>query len=191
MIEESGTSYVQMPKRLYSLIERTVVELYAECGVNTMPLDPFSIIEKKGYILRSYANLKSNVLRGLLSTRNDLEAFNFFDPSIKKYGIFYNTKLNSRRIRFTLMHEIGHIVLGHKEESSLAKKEADFFAAYSLAPYPLINVKECEDCSDVENTFDVSSQCAQIAFASYQNWYKYGGDDYKPHELKLIKMIKL
>lgn len=191
MIEENETSYVQIPKRLYSMIEKKVVELYDECGVKTMPLDPFAVIEKKGYILRSYSNLDSDILNDLLTAKSDLEAFNFFDPSIQKYGIFYNTALNGRRIRFTLMHEIGHIVLGHKEESPLAKKEADFFAAYALAPYPLIHITDCEDCFDVEDIFDVSSQCAQIAFASYQNWYKYGGKDYKPHELKLIKMIKM
>lgn len=190
MIEESGTSNVYIPKCRYSTIEEKVVELYEECGVNTMPLDPFSIIEKKGYILRPYSSIKRHVLNGLLSAKSDLEAFNFFDPSIQKYVIFYNSNQNIQRIRFTLMHEIGHIVLGHKEESALAKKEADAFAAYALAPYPLIHINECEDYIDVEYNFDVSAQCAQIAFAYYQNWFKFGGN-YKPHELKLINMIKM
>lgn len=190
MIEESGTCYVQIPKRRYSAIEKKVVELYDACGVNTIPLNPISILETKGYILRRYSDLDCDVLNDLLAAKSDLEAFNFLNPYIQKYVIYYNSNQNIKRIRFTLMHEIGHIVLGHKEESPLAKKEADFFAAYALAPYPLINFKECEDCIDVEKIFDVSAQCAQIAFASYQNWYKFGGNDYKTHELKLINMIK-
>ena len=44
-----------------------------------------------------------------------------------------------RRIRFTIMHEIGHIVLDHTEHSDLAESEANFFAKYALAPPPLVH----------------------------------------------------
>lgn len=190
MIDKSETLYVQIPKRRYTEIEKKVVELYKECGIKNIPINPFLVIKKRGYIIKPYSIIKPNILNRLMSTRRDLEAFNFFDPSIQKYSIYYDSNQNVQRIRFTLMHEIGHIVLGHKEESALAKKEADFFAAYALAPYPLIHIYECEDSIDVEVKFNVSAQCAQIAFASYQNWYKFGGDEYKPHELILIKMVK-
>ena len=37
--------------------------------------------------------------------------------------IVYNDKMPEHRIRFSIMHEIGHIVLDHSEDSELAEKE--------------------------------------------------------------------
>ena len=44
------------------------------------------------------------------------------------FYIFYDDSMYDRRIRFTIMHEIGHIVLDHTEHSDLAESEANFFA---------------------------------------------------------------
>ena len=42
--------------------------------------------------------------------------------------IYYNDKKDAGRIRFTILHEIGHFVLGHLQQSDLAESEANFFA---------------------------------------------------------------
>ena len=39
---------------------------------------------------------------------------------------------------FTIMHEIGHIDMGHKHGSQLAEVIANHYAGYALAPSPLI-----------------------------------------------------
>lgn len=46
--------------------------------------------------------------------------------------------------RFTLAHELGHIVLGHEGESSAADREANHFAAHLLLPRPLLALQELD-----------------------------------------------
>lgn len=41
--------------------------------------------------------------------------------------IFYNDSRDRRRIRFTILHEIGHFVFGHCRRSDLAEAMANFF----------------------------------------------------------------
>ena len=49
------------------------------------------------------------------------------------------TKKGYGRINNTIMHEIGHIVLDHSEDSELAEKEVKFFAKYALVPPVLVH----------------------------------------------------
>lgn len=100
------------------------------------------------------------------------------------YKIFYNDSHCIERQRFTIMHEIGHIELGHKESSAFAEMCANYYAAYSLAPSPLIGLFKCEDYIDVSIRFNISYECAIYAFDRFERRsnmpYKL-----KPYEMKL------
>ncbi len=80
--------------------------------------------------------------------------------------------------------------MGHKQESDLAKKIADAYAAYSLAPSPLIYALKCEDYIDVANRFNVSPECAYYCFQRYTNWYYFSGD-IKAHEQMMMRQFGL
>lgn len=41
-------------------------------------------------------------------------------------------------MRFTLLHEFGHIVLKHNDQSENNEKEANFFAAQCIIPNALL-----------------------------------------------------
>lgn len=97
----------------------------------------------------------------------------YIDPEIKKQVICFDDSQPICRQRFTIMHEIGHIDLGHKHGSQLAKTIANHYAGYALAPFPLIKKFNCEDFGDITSVFYVSDECAYWRFNSYQNWLKY------------------
>ena len=52
--------------------------------------------------------------------------------------IIYNTDLYDRRLRHTLLHEIGHVKLYHKKHGAVEEIEAHFFAAQANAPNVII-----------------------------------------------------
>ena len=58
------------------------------------------------------------------------------------------------------MHEIGHIVLGHTEDSELAEAEVKFFAKYALAPPVLMEKYNVTNIVDVLSHFDISMEAA-------------------------------
>ena len=87
------------------------------------------------------------------------------------------------------MHEIGHIILDHTEESELAESEANFFAKYSIAPPPLIHAAKCEAYLDIAEVFDISIQAAYYSMIYYQKWLQYGPYNYEPFELRMLEIF--
>ena len=88
------------------------------------------------------------------------------------------------------MHEIGHIVLGHSEESDLAEAEANFFAKFALAPPVLIHKLGANSPQEVAEKFDLGIQFASYAYGYYLKWQRYRKFDYTSYELKILKLFE-
>ena len=170
-----------LTSKMYDKIEELVVSLYEDLKIENSPINPFKIAEQKGYILNPYSKIAEE-LRVLL--RNNGMVGTFVRTKEGIYKIFYDDSDVQVRQRFTIMHEIGHIVLGHKENSSFAEKCANYYASYSLSPTPLIGVYDCEDFIDVSTRFNISYESAIYAFNRYMKWLQMP-NDLKPYEIKL------
>ena len=179
-------SSLKLPSWYYERIEKTVVSLFKDLGVHDIPIDPFSIAQEKDYILRPFSSMPHNERAELLKRR--LEGLSFYHPDKNSFIICYNDRIGISRIKFTIMHEIGHIIMGHREESDLARKIADYFAAYALAPSPLIFQLKCEDYITLSDIFAISLECADYSFQRYNNWLNYGGN-LKDYEIELISLF--
>ncbi len=90
------------------------------------------------------------------------------------------------RVQNTIMHEIGHIVLGHTEDSELAEAEVKFFAKYALAPPVLMEKYNVTNIVDVLSHFDISMEAAYYALKYYQKWRKQHTDTYTDYEVRLL-----
>ena len=181
---------VKIPSWRYDEIENKIVDLYIDEQINKIPINPFSIIKHEGYIAIPFSQFKQPIATAS-SNDEENDAFSFFSPQHNTFIIVYDDEKPLIRLRFTLMHEIGHIVLGHKCESELAKKEADYFAAYALAPSPLILYLADNEPTTIKNKFWVSNQCAEICANRFSNWLTYGGQELKNYEKKLIDLFSL
>ena len=188
MIDNESACDAKIPSWKYEDIERRVTKLYEEQSINRLPIDPFEIIKKRGYMPIPFSAFEKGDLPECANEDND--AFSFYAPTLKTYVIVYNDKKPLRRIRFTLMHEIGHIDLGHKCESDLARKMADYYAGYALAPSPLVEKFASEKIADIASVFKVSIDCADVCSQRYQKWLRYGGSSLKDYEIDLINRFK-
>ena len=88
------------------------------------------------------------------------------------------------------MHEIGHIVLNHTEDSELAEKEVKFFAKYALAPPVLIYKFGLNNLIDVADKFDISLEAADYALDYYHKWLRYADTGYKDYEVKILRLFE-
>ncbi len=189
MMDSIRTAKIKIPSWKYEKTEKAVVDLYVEQGIHSLPIDPFFIIKNRGYVLIPFSKLNNvNSQRGILDDNND--AFSFYSLEHKTYVIVYNDDKPLNRIRFTLMHEVGHIDLGHKGESELARKMADCYAGYALAPSPLIWTHASEKIPDIIAVFWVSPDCANVCSRRYLNWLEYGGMQLKDYEIRLINLFQ-
>ena len=83
------------------------------------------------------------------------------------YEMVYDSRVRPSRLRFTLAHELGHIILKHKQETVVQEREADCFAAHLLAPRPvLVLLSEygvrMDDPSAVSEIFGLSMSASEV-----------------------------
>ncbi len=183
MTDENVKITPRIPSWRYREIEKKVVNLYKENGFYKPPIDPYEIIKNRGYKLVPFSRVDG--LTQIL--KEDKDAFSFLD-STGTTNIVYNDDKSYRRLRFTLMHEIGHVDLGHKERSALAEKEANYYAGYALAPSPFIMRYASKDKDVISNVFWISPDCANRCATRYVNWILYGGEHLKDYEEELLSL---
>ena len=188
MIDTQHISQFRISYSKYEEIERKVVDLYVEQDIRTIPIDPFEIIKKRNYKIIPFSTLSDTVHEIIGDVNND--AFSFFDIQSNNYVIVYNDDRPLLRLRFTLMHEIGHIDLNHRSESDLAKRMADYYAGYALAPTPLIYQFTMRDSDDVSQTFWVSKSCAKVRYDRFMNWLMYSDGEFRDYENTLLSLFQ-
>ncbi len=185
---------MQLPKDRCKEIISVVIKTFKKYNIRNIPIDCFEIAIKMDIILKPYSSLTPDGKRKAMEISQD----GFYMLTKEKVGIFtcmqkyifYNENRPEKRVRFTIMHEIGHVVLDHAEASDLAESEANFFAKYALAPPPLVHEKKPEDYLELAESFDLSNECASYSFNYYKKWLMYGGKNYRKEEIDLLNQFE-
>ena len=126
------------------------------------------------------------------STRKKMQNFSpdgFCAMNNGIWHIFYNDEVKKyERINNTILHEIGHIVLGHTEYSEVAEKEAKFFAKYALVPPILVERLGIKSFERIIDAFGVSYEAAYYAWDYYLKWSS-GNTEHSKYELRMLKLF--
>ncbi len=80
-----------------------------------------------------------------------------------KSEIYYNDRKGIYTIKFTLAHELGHIVLGHVDDDDVSRKEASCFARNLLCAVPIVDELEIETVGDLIYVFEVGKPMAEVS----------------------------
>lgn len=144
-----------------------VLEVYKECNIKKFPIDCFDILRHYGFRLMTYSELccRNPELYRLCSLFSD----DAFSDQINRI-IAYNTKAVSGRIRFSLMHELGHVIFQHKCDSIENEEIADCFASNMLAPRIAIKYYDCCNADKIHDTFGLSYTASNRAVQHYHKW---------------------
>ena len=157
----------------------TILDIYIRAGINAFPIDCFKIAQSLKIPLHKYSEL---------TEKKKQKCFTVSDNAFKLYGeIFYNDSFPHKgRQRFTLMHEIGHIIFEHSGETQENEDEADAFASNSLAPRIMIHKYRCETSDQIHDLFGLSYDASNRALVSYRNWYEnIAQTTHKPSEAEM------
>lgn len=146
-------------------IKEKVLKVYEKCDIHTFPIDCFSILHCYKIQVFTYEEAKEHNTDLYIAIKNySKDAIRF------KSTVYYNSSNSIGRIRFSLMHELGHIVLDHQGESQDNEDEADYFASYMLAPRVAIAVQNCKTADDIHDTFGLSYAAANKTLFDYKKW---------------------
>lgn len=153
----------------------------------TFPLDIFNLKTNYNIKILSFtdlANSNSCSYNEIVLLADESDAFKF-----EKSGIIliaYNEKiLNKNRIRWSIAHEYGHVILNHKNQSDQNEIEANFFAANLLLPRcilkELLEKRDFIDKKYIQDKFGISGEAADKYFSNINSrgfqFYKNEYDD--------------
>ena len=183
--DDPGCSWKLSDKR-YEEIKEIVVSTFEKYGVNCVPVSGFELATKMGITVIPYSAYKPEIQVLLKKKSDDGFCAQKQDGS---WHIFYNDDRDYGRINNTMLHEIGHTVLDHSEDSELAEFEVKFFAKYALVPPVLVLKLNLESAEEIQDVFDVSYQAAIYAWEYYQKWLGRN-TDYTAYEIRLLNLFE-
>lgn len=149
-------------KERYQIVRDTAWKALLDCNITSLPVDIVAMAEH--YNVPIYANSEVGTLEP-----------DEIGLSLKWKGqwvIVYDDTMINTRIRFTIAHELGHILLGHPEECSRKNKfiknrseieeEADKFAARILAPACVLRGLNLKSAEEIMAYCNISLSAARI-----------------------------
>lgn len=169
--------------------KRIAYRFLIEHGISTLPVDPFMIARLLGIPVASAGEMSEFMKQSRLYVLKKIIKSNdgsvvFIDGA---QFIAYNETIRSKgRIRWTITHEIGHIVLNHlvdfkktrverggltKKEYRVLEREADFFAGHVLAPPVILHKINAIKYSEILRICNLSKEAA-INRAGFQNRWR-------------------
>ncbi len=149
----------------YEVIKETTAHALQLGGIYELPICPHALAASLGIKLIPYSSLSPAKQKVCIEASSD--GFVLIDT------IYYNESRYEKRIRFTIMHEIGHIMLNHNTSTSEIEREANFFARFILAPPVLIYAHDrtCDiDKKTISEIFNISDEAAGYAYDYYLKW---------------------
>lgn len=140
-------------------------------GINSVPIFPDQLIRQcKNTALMAYKDYcalpyVSAIFPDAITFRHPEALTHLFETNGEKHWIVYYdpAMIHGDRWKFSMAHELGHIVMQHHGHSMAEEAEADFFAAHLLLPRPIIAelISRCVPLFEVNlyNLSNVSKAC--------------------------------
>lgn len=174
----------------YEYIKKQVIAVFVKYDIRCMPINGFEIAMKMGIQLIPYSSLSEKKLAAAQKISDD--GF-YMETSDGREYIYYNDEMGYERSNMTILHEIGHAVLGHDDnmDYDIIECEAKFFAKYAIAPPPLVHRIRPETPLDIMDFFDISYSAAEYAMSYYYKWRRRHNHigEYLSYENRLLMLF--
>jgi Zn-dependent peptidase ImmA (M78 family) len=176
----------------YAHIKTIVNDIYIKLNITQFPID---IIE----VINSFDNIKIVSYHQFMTDHNltkeetfeiltsDEGCTDHFKP-LNRFIIYYNDLDNKseKRIRWTLTHELGHILCGHYSENTkifseeltedeyrFKESEANHFTGLLLSNPMILNKLNIRSSYDIEVYCALSYEASKYRYDNYKKWCKY------------------
>ena len=159
-------------------------EILLACRVDKLPVDLNAVL--RHLEVRAYSYSRGRELleaAGLAEVAKQVSGLTFYAG--QQPVILYNDAETPQRIRFTVAHELGHLVLGHVQPGehtrqnrepqpgdSPAEQAANRFAADLLAPACVLWGLDLHRAEDIAKACKISIQAAQFRAERMEILYK-------------------
>lgn len=171
----------------YEEIKNEVVCLFEKADVHCMPINGYEIAASLNVNVIPYSAFTAS--KRELAIKLSPDGFAAFDSGKWRICVNDDGNIAFGRRNFTILHELGHIVLKHTEDSDLADAEANFFAKFAQCPPILIYQYGLTSVGDIMERFGVTLSSAKYALAYYNKWQRNSGQFYTNYEVRTCKLF--
>ncbi|MGN1194748.1 MAG: ImmA/IrrE family metallo-endopeptidase [Acutalibacteraceae bacterium] len=158
-----------MDYKLYQKSRDLSWDILIKEGITQLPVDVVSLCRQLGIAVKYYEPIDDN--DGMCVILKDIPV------------IFVKSNCTRQRKRFTIAHELGHILLGHVGKYELVNREpsyqdnpieesANVFASRLLAPACVLWGCKIETAEDIMRLCDISRQSAEYRMKRMHELYK-------------------
>lgn len=172
----------------YRKADEKALQIRIDYGLFEKNIDIYDLCRKLSYVLVKYSSLTEAQL-ALIG-----DAYGLDDGlTVKKRGvnyIFYNDSQIETRIRFTMVHEIGHSTDTIHSKEEYMEKIADHFARSILIPQCVLIYENYDDVYKVADDFNVSVSAAENALNAATRWWNHPNFKYTEKELEYLKLYE-
>lgn len=151
----------------YSIATNKAYEILSQVHPFRLETDIYMILSSfSTIVLHTYTDLaqRFNIsFEEVLETVSSEYGFTSRNRRTGKNEIYYNDRKDSSTIKFTLAHELGHIVLGHTKDDDISRKEASCFARNLLCAVPIIDELDIQTVGDLIYVFEVGEPMAEVS----------------------------
>ena len=145
-------------------LRRLVWSFIIEHSICSLPVDSLSLAQQNGWVVYTYDEFSrlvhSSAFALLLAHEN--EGFCFWSRRHQTYVICYNSHHPADVIRWTLAHEIAHIVLGHVGSDDYSETEAEGFCYRLLAPSVVLHACRYWTASEIARACGIPMDWAEV-----------------------------
>lgn len=173
----------------YEFIKGEVIHLFVIHKIRCIPVSGFELATKMNITLIPYSGLSRKKLREAMYSSPDGV---FVEKDGREYIYYNDIDFCYERQNWTILHEIGHIVLDHTGHGENEEEEANFFAKYAIAPPILVHEIGAKSPWDIHEKFDVSYEEAEYAYDYYCSWKRRFNrvKRFTEYEKKLLELYK-
>lgn len=174
-------------------IKETVLSVLRFADIHTLPVNLSVIL--RAYQIRSLP-LSAACEAGLNIQCRDGRTICQYRSEGMQYLILYNDSHNEARMRWTIAHELGHIMLDHVTQNDTVlermEAEANYFALQLLAPLAVLDAMDAKSASEIQALCGLSHQAAELRRRDFErrNRHKAKHGDTK-HDLLFLQQFAI
>lgn len=188
---------MRLSDQRYEEIKAIIANFLEDYDVKKIPVDVFGLAEK----MKIKIVFARDILEKHPKKTNEYvlyaypHSYLYYDPEAQRFIIYIDdVGTKKKRQRFSLAHELMHIILGHTTQNEINEAEANFGATYLLAPTSLALIRLRDEPlfipEIVEYIFDVSGPEAEIIVRYNSNRISLLDLDEKDYEKTINGLLK-
>lgn len=176
----------------YEEIRSAAADFIEDWGIASYPFSVWELVAKMRIRLVRYSELSDGLREQLKRYWPDAITIYPADYNPAKTTIIYNDEQGREHIRFSVAHELAHLILMHPATGKeVYEHEADIFANYLLAPAPLVLRDSQLDADSISYDFQVSYGCACSARDRAGKRRAYGPAQPTEYEQRILAFCSL